>query len=87
MRFWVITLTVVGFVLVLLFAFAILFFVTLPSRELKREMDWLKANKLPTKIDELLPSVPASQNAAPLYRKAFAAMKLSKAKKVGLASS
>ncbi len=78
MRFWVITLTVVGFVLVLLFAFAILFFVTLPSRELNREMDWLKANKLPTKIDELLPSVPASQNAAPLYRKAFAAMKLSK---------
>ncbi|MCS7187149.1 MAG: hypothetical protein RMK89_09385 [Armatimonadota bacterium] len=78
MRFGTKALLVIGFAVGFVLLCAVWFILTFPSRELKKETDWLKANKLPTKIGELLPQVPNSQNAAPLYRKAFEAMNLSK---------
>lgn len=49
-----------------------------PFLELGQELTWLKANKVPMTRDELLPPIPANQNAAPLYEKAFVTMRLTK---------
>lgn len=79
MRRWVIATAALALAAFVAFIVSSVWLYQAPFRELERELAWLKANKVPMTRDELLPPIPEDQNAASLYRKAFAAIRLSEA--------